>query len=65
MVTQCKEISKEVYERSLACHHMITIADYNEVFSESEIIGYGLYGNRTYKDGDKYYVQYQTGTSCD
>ena len=59
------EISKEVYDRALANNNRITKEDESKIFSESIIWGYGLYGTRVYKEGEKYMCQFKIGSSCD
>lgn len=65
-MTSCRrEISKEVYERAIANKRYITSEDYPNVFNISERCGYGVYGELVSKDGDKYYVDFWLGSSCD
>ena len=34
-------------------------------FSESTLLGYGLYGTHVYEKDNKYYLDYSIGDSCD
>lgn len=60
-----KEISKEIYERSVQNRNRIVGKDEEEVFSDSERYGYGVYGTWTFEKDGKYFVRYDTGDSCD
>ena len=63
--TKFKEITAEQYERALQHNRYIAIEDRSDVFTEAELCGYGVYNTMVYKDGDKYMVEYETGSSCD
>ena len=60
-----REIPKEIYDRAIANHGCIISDDYSKVFSVAELIGYGVYNDRVVKHGDKYYVRYEIGDTCD
>ena len=60
-----KEISEEIYKRAMANHGCLRGSDYQKVFSTSELMGYGVYNDRVAQEGNKYFVKYQTGDSCD
>ena len=65
-MTSCKrQISKEVFDRALINGGHITGADMQQVFTMSELCGYGVYMPTVYKDGDKYMCQFEMGDSCD
>lgn len=60
-----REITKEQYERAIQNGGHIAEEDKSDVFSCSEIWGYGVYGNRVVEDDGKYYVDYSIGETCD
>lgn len=65
-----KEITREQYERSIIYGHHIPAEDKGDIFTEAELYGYGVYSTCTYatmsEDGKvKYFVRYETGTTCD
>lgn len=60
-----KEISKEVYERSIPFNGVMTEEDRIECFDTQTRNGYGLYGVYCYEDNGKYYCHYYVGDSCD
>lgn len=60
-----KEISKEVYERSLPFNGVMAGEDRVKCFDIQTISGYGLYGVYCYEDNGKYYCNYYVGDSCD
>lgn len=61
-----KKITKEQYNRAINEHNgYIAEEDMGDIFSQSEICGYGCYGARaTIIDGE-YYVTYWLGSTCD
>ena len=65
------EVSKEVFERAKAKSgvekqsYYVTGEDMKQLFSEAELIGYGVYGCVVRKEDDKYMVHYSLGSSCD
>ena len=64
------EIPQMVYKESLKHKHAVPDEFLAEVFSTSELCGYGVYDTYCYeklgKDGQMhYYCDYSTGTSCD
>ena len=65
MVSCKREISKEVYDRAKANRGYIAQDDRKDVFSISELCGYGVYGDTVIKEDDKYFVVYTRGSSCD
>ena len=60
-----REISKEVYDRAMQNRGYITPEDTKNVFSISELIGYGVYGDQVTERDGKYFVRYERGESCD
>lgn len=60
-----REISKEVYDRARQNRGYITPEDTKNVFSVSELIGYGVYGDQVVERDGKYFVLYERGDSCD
>lgn len=60
-----REITKEIYEKAAANNGIIPESAYSDIFSEAEVIGYGVYFARAFCVGGKYLVQYQLGDSCD
>ena len=66
-----KPITKEQYERAQLNHGYIDQDDMSAIFSDSELLGYGIYEAVAYKkhneetDTDTYWVGYSTGTCCD
>lgn len=67
------EVDKGVFERAKArcgvktpsSWYYVTGEDMKQLFSEAELIGYGVYGCVVSKEGDKYMVHYSLGSSCD
>lgn len=60
-----REITKEQYERIAQNGTYVSDEDKWIIFDASEIWGYGVYGARVYQSGDKYYVSYDIGNTCD
>lgn len=60
-----REITKEQYERIAQNGIYVSDEDKWIIFDASEIWGYGVYGARVYQSGDKYYVSYDIGETCD
>ena len=61
------EISKEVYDRAMENRGYITSGDMSELFTESQLCGYGVYGAMAFIDNvtGKYMCRYDMGDSCD
>jgi len=59
MVPIKREITKEQAEK------VIHENDWSNIFSQSEVCGYGVYGERVREEDGKYYVEYYRGDSCD
>lgn len=60
-----REISKEVYDRAVLNNNYIAKTDREEVFTVSELCGYGVYVDRVFERGGQYFVAYELGSSCD
>lgn len=66
-----RSITKEQYERAQMNYGYITDEDLKDIFSESELIGYGIYGAIGYARYDSeanettYIVLYTTSDCCD
>ncbi len=65
MSTKTKEITKEQYNRAISKNKMIVPEDMENVFTASELYGYGIYGNSVFTENGKFYVKYNIGSSCD
>lgn len=65
---ECKrEISKENYDLIISqnADGYVSKDLESKFFGVSIIMGYGLYGARAYKIGDKYELHFTIGDSCD
>lgn len=63
---KCKrEISKEDYEIAMENNGFLTEEQEERMFDISTRMGYGLYMPKVYKDGDKYMLSFEIGSSCD
>jgi predicted HAD superfamily hydrolase len=66
-----KAITKEQYERAQINNGYVTEADLQEIFSTSELCGWGVYSPiackryNTFTDETTYIVSYSTSTCCD
>lgn len=66
-----KPITKEQYERAQLNGGFVTEADLQEIFSQSELYGYGVLGAIAFKIYNEvtgettYVVSYTTSTNCD
>ena len=67
-----RPITKEQYERAINERNgYLTEEDESIVFSQSEICGYGVYGDTAHKRINEetgevdYYVRYWLGSTCD
>lgn len=60
-----REISAEQYARAQEHRGYLSEADRNDVFSDSERYGYGVYGGDVIEREGKYYVRYSLGSTCD
>ena len=59
MVPIKREITKEQAEK------VIHENDWSNIFSQSEVCGYGVYGERVREENGKYFVEFYRGESCD
>ena len=64
-----REISKEQYERAMRNNGRLTDEDMEQVFTQAELCGYGIYSQRVseglYLKKGHYFVIYEIGESCD
>lgn len=60
-----RTISKEIYERATANNGYITQEDYWKVFTQSEVMGYGLIDGKVFEKDGKHFVGYTIWDSCD
>lgn len=66
-----KPITKEQYERAQLNNGYVTEADLQEIFSTSELCGWGVYSPiackryNAFADENTYIVSYSTSTCCD
>ena len=60
-----REITKEVYDRAMEHHGYIADEDKDEVFTDAELYGYGVYSPVVSHYGDRYIVRFELGDSCD
>ena len=65
MTEHIKKITKEQYDRAVLNHGYITKEDENSVFTDAELLGYGVYSPIVHKDDDCYVVHYLLGSTCD
>ena len=63
MTEHKRQIDKEIYERST--NGFLTREDYRKVFTDAEVMGYGVYGARAYEENGEYFVRFEMGNSCD
>jgi predicted transcriptional regulator len=54
-----REITKEQYDRAVNDH------DASDIFSQAEVMGYGVYDEHYFEEDGKYYVSFELGSSCD
>lgn len=66
LIQKERKITKEQYDRAKTQNagHLLS-ADEKEVFSASELYGYGVYSTFVYQLDGEYYVSYCIGDSCD
>ncbi len=63
MVKECKEISKEIFDRCVG--GVVPDEDFHLVFTKCEIFGYGVYQPKVFSENGKYYVEYKRGSTYD
>ena len=64
-MTGIKEITEDQYKRAISNGKCLTKEDKQEVFTEKELYGYGIYSTQVYAENGKTYVQYVRGDTCD
>jgi len=65
MVRGKREITKDLYDRSMENNGHLKTEWYSECFTTAERLGYGVYGTLVFEEDGKYYVQFSMGESCD
>ena len=60
-----REITAEQYERAIHNHGYLLESDKNNVFSASELYGYGVYGGSVFQKEGQHYVRFSLGSTCD
>jgi len=63
-----KEISKEIYDNCKVFAsgvRALSDEDTKKVFSQSELLGYGIYNAYVHEKDGKYFIKYDQGDSCD
>ena len=60
-----RKITKEQYERAMLNKGLLTEEDEKDVFTFSEMFGYGVYATKVIEDHEEYYVTFMLGSSCD
>ena len=54
-----RELTPEQYRNVTEKH------DATGIFTAQEVMGYGVYCERYFQEGGKYFVEYSVGDSCD
>lgn len=54
-----REITKEQYDRAVNDH------DASGIFTDSEVMGYGVYKTEYIEEDGRYFVTYELGDTCD
>lgn len=67
MIDRIREITKEEYDLVMSNHFNGAVIDSlkDRFFSVAQIAGYGVYCARVEVCGDKYYLKWTEGISCD
>lgn len=65
LIQEERKITKEQYDRARQASGYLTESDKEQVFSQSELLGYGVYSPIVFESGGEYYVSYRIGDSCD
>ena len=55
-----REITKEQFDKGTKERTIAT-----GIFTDSEVMGYGVYDIKWIEQGDKYFVRFQLGSGCD
>ena len=65
LIQKERKITKEQYDRARESHGYLAEIDKEQVFSASELYGYGVYSPIVFERDGEYFVSYQIGDSCD
>lgn len=57
-----RRVTREITEEQWQKHEK---GESTGIWTQSELLGYGVYGEEFYQKDGKYYVDFQMGTSCD
>ncbi len=60
-----REITREQFERGVHNGRYLTKEDRDNVFTSSELYGYGVYGGTVSEENGRFYVLYELGSTCD
>ena len=60
-----RKITEEQYERAILNNGILTEDDEKDVFTFSEMFGYGVYMPKVIKDHNEFFVTFTLGNSCD
>lgn len=60
-----KEITHEQYRRGVENHGYVDERDREDIFTDAERLGYGVYSDHVHERDGKFYVSYLLGDSCD
>ena len=60
-----KEITREQYQRGVENHGYLAKDDMQDVFTDAERLGYGVYSPIVHEIDERFYVHYLLGSSCD
>ena len=60
-----RKITKEQYERAMLNNSFLTEEDEKDIFTVSELYGYGVYLPIVIKEQGEYYVTFKLGSTCD
>lgn len=66
LVYEKKEISKGIYnDITINNNGIVTDTILSQVFNQCMLCGYGVYSPHAIQDNNKYYIAYETSTTCD
>ena len=60
-----REITKEQYDKIMKDNNRFSNDILEEIFSQAELYGYGIYSPNAVEIDGKYYVSYWMGSTCD
>ena len=60
-----RKITEEQYERAILNKGLLTEEDEKDVFTFSEMFGYGIYMPIVIEEHGEYYVTFTLGSNCD